>query len=143
MTKVDKLLKEYSKSHQNWTNKVIHYFCVPLIMLSIIGILMNITVGTLNLALVAVVLVSIYYLFLSRKYFAFMIIIFTLMYFVNLYIAQRTNLLFFSIGLFIISWIFQFVGHKIEGKKPSFLEDLLFLLIGPLWVAKSLFRIKS
>ncbi|HFQ5047262.1 TPA: DUF962 domain-containing protein, partial [Vibrio vulnificus] len=39
-----------------------------------------------------------------------------------------------AVGLFIVLWIFQFVGHKIEGKKPSFFEDLKFLLIGPVWV---------
>lgn len=142
MNKVDKLLIEYSKSHQNMTNKVIHYFCVPLIMLSIIGILMNVTISGVNLSLVVLGIVSIYYLILSRKYFMFMFIIFTLMYFINFYIGIKTNLLIFSVVLFVISWVFQFLGHKIEGKKPSFLEDLQFLLVGPLWVAKSLFRLK-
>ena len=37
----------------------------------------------------------------------------------------------------MIAWIGQFIGHKIEGAKPSFFEDLQFLLIGPAWVALS------
>ena len=44
----------------------------------------------------------------------------------------------FYFGVFVVAWIGQFVGHKIEGKKPSFFEDLQFLLIGPAWVANSL-----
>ena len=55
---------------------------------------------------------------------------------------DELHLLFiFSVVFFIISWVLQFIGHKIEGKKPSFLKDLLFLLIGPLWVLKSLFNV--
>jgi uncharacterized membrane protein YGL010W len=57
-------------------------------------------------------------------------------------VQGQGNLLITSIFIFIVSWIFQFIGHKIEGKKPSFLKDLLFLLVGPLWVVKSLFRLK-
>jgi uncharacterized membrane protein YGL010W len=45
-----------------------------------------------------------------------------------------------SIALFVLAWIGQFIGHKIEGKKPSFLDDLRFLLIGPLFVLSFLYR---
>jgi uncharacterized membrane protein YGL010W len=45
-----------------------------------------------------------------------------------------------SIAVFVVAWIGQFIGHKIEGKKPSFLEDLRFLLIGPLFVLGFLYR---
>lgn len=48
-----------------------------------------------------------------------------------------------SLSIFIISWIFQFYGHKVEGKKPSFFQDLLFLLIGPIWVTKKVFKIQD
>lgn len=142
MKKIDKLLVKYSESHQNRTNKVIHFFCVPLIVMSVIGILMTFTIRGFNVALIIIALTSVYYFILSRKYFSFMLIIFTLMYLANILIGQKVNLLFFSLGLFAVSWIFQFIGHKIEGKKPSFLDDLLFLLVGPLWVAKSLFNLK-
>ncbi|WP_375138530.1 Mpo1-like protein [Psychrobacter sp. MF31] len=49
----------------------------------------------------------------------------------------------FWAGVFVIAWIGQFIGHKIEGKKPSFFEDLQFLLIGPAWVANSLIAKKK
>jgi len=45
-----------------------------------------------------------------------------------------------SIAVFVVAWIGQFIGHKIEGKKPSFLDDLRFLLIGPLFVLGFLYR---
>ncbi len=51
-----------------------------------------------------------------------------------------TALLPVSLGIFIISWVFQFIGHAIEGKKPSFFQDIQYLLIGPLWVIAFLFR---
>jgi uncharacterized membrane protein YGL010W len=45
-----------------------------------------------------------------------------------------------SIAIFVVAWIGQFIGHKIEGKKPSFFDDLRFLLIGPLFVLGFLYR---
>jgi len=53
-------------------------------------------------------------------------------YSVNIHIGQQSWIVFLSV--FIITWILQFVGHQIEGKKPSFLKDLHFLLIGPIWL---------
>jgi len=49
------------------------------------------------------------------------------------------SMMVLMIAIFSIAWVFQFVGHKIEGKKPSFFQDLSFLLIGPLWVLKSFY----
>ena len=51
-----------------------------------------------------------------------------------------TSLLYLAIGVFVVAWIGQFVGHKIEGRKPSFLTDLTYLLIGPAWVLAKLYR---
>jgi uncharacterized membrane protein YGL010W len=58
-------------------------------------------------------------------------------------ISQQMSLLFFSLGLFSVAWIGQFYGHKVEGKKPSFFQDLQFLLIGPAWVVENLFAKKK
>ena len=49
-------------------------------------------------------------------------------------IDGNTFLLYTSIIVFIFAWILQFLGHKIEGKKPSFFKDIQFLLIGPAWL---------
>ena len=56
----------------------------------------------------------------------------------NFWIGKNANLAIVSVVIFIVAWIGQFYGHKVEGKKPSFIKDLQFLLIGPLWVLKKL-----
>ena len=54
----------------------------------------------------------------------------------NYYLGLSLPLFYSSLAIFVIAWIGQFYGHKLEGKKPSFLKDLQFLLIGPAWVIK-------
>lgn len=125
-------LAEYAVSHQNPINKKIHWLCVPVIFASILGMLWS-TTGWFTL--VVMMLVALFYLGLSTQLFVamgmFMLICLAV-------IATRPVGFKFWAGLFVIAWIGQFVGHKIEGAKPSFFEDLQFLLIGPAWVAVTL-----
>ena len=58
----------------------------------------------------------------------------------NYYISIYFPLLFVSLLVFIVAWIGQFYGHKVEGKKPSFIKDLQFLLVGPAWVMYKIFK---
>lgn len=149
MRTVGNWLSEYGVSHQNKTNIIIHKICVPLIMWSVIGLLWVIPTPSfmselsINFATLSVIGAMIFYLILSKKYFFFMIPVFGLMYYVTYLLAPTGNLLTISLMVFIVSWILQFIGHKIEGKKPSFFQDLAFLLIGPLWVAKAIFRLED
>lgn len=150
--KIERLLKEYSESHQNKTNKLIHWFCVPLIFFTIYGLLRLIPVPSsieeispfFNWASIAMYLALVYYVFLSIPLF-FGFVIWTLIVIVAneyLYIQLGPlNFLWFSVGLFVIAWIGQFIGHKIEGKKPSFLKDLQFLLIGPAWLMNFILKV--
>lgn len=141
------MLDEYADSHQNSFNQKIHKVCVPAIMVSIVGLLWAIPSGymgeNINWGTVLVVFAMIYYFILSKKYFLLMIPVVGSMYFINYLLAQTEYLLTFSVIVFIVSWVFQFWGHKVEGKKPSFFKDLLFLLIGPLWVAKALLKLED
>ncbi|MBK2126054.1 DUF962 domain-containing protein [Fangia hongkongensis] len=121
-------LDEYAQSHQNQTNKKIHYICVPVIMFSLLGILWSISAWLLGLI---VVISMIFYIKLSLKLSIYMLVITLIMIGI---LALLPYMLTICIVLFIISWIFQFIGHQIEGKKPSFLKDLQFLLVGPLWI---------
>lgn len=142
-------MAEYGVSHQNRTNIIIHKICVPLIMWSVMGLLWVIPVPSLlsqyNLNITSLVALGAmaFYFKLSKKYFLFMIPVFSLMYYAAYAVEKTGHLLEISIGVFVVSWIFQFIGHKIEGKKPSFIQDLAFLLIGPLWVTKAIFRIED
>ena len=145
---------EYAVSHQNPTNKAIHYICVPAIFFSIVGLLMSIPSSFLsdllrlnqplieNWAFVALLPVLIFYIRLSVPMavkigvFAFLCLL------LNFYIGKWVPLWAFSLLVFAIAWIGQFYGHTIEGKKPSFLKDLQFLMIGPAWVVQHLFSKK-
>ena len=94
-----------------------------------------------NWASVFVALALIYYLTLSIPMFVGFLVVGGGFVFLNHYLSSVVgdNLLFLSIGIFIISWLGQFIGHKIEGKKPSFFKDLQFLLIGPAWLLSFIF----
>lgn len=147
---------EYAESHQNPTNQIVHYICVPLIFWSIIGLFVSIpndwlmqVLGTsnpyiANWALILIGLTSIFYLLNLKLKNSILVIIFALACMdLSVYLQGQTNLLYLSIGVFIIAWIGQFWGHSVEGKKPSFLKDLQFLLIGPAWVFEKWTRNKK
>lgn len=142
---------EYALSHKNKTNKAIHYICVPVIYFSIIGLLMSIpntiliaTTGLHNQLYTnwaALLLIPILYFYwkLSFKIFIQMFVFSILCVVINYFIGLKTALSIFSIIVFTLAWIGQFYGHHLEGKKPSFIKDLQFLLIGPAWVFKKIF----
>lgn len=143
---------EYAVSHQNETNISIHFICVPAIFFSIIGIFMSIPSQFLNSlikidnplvinwATIALVFFLLFYLRLSFSMFIKMLIFSILCIIGNYFLGKHLPLLYTSIAIFIIAWIGQFYGHKVEGAKPSFIKDLQFLLIGPAWVIKKIFK---
>lgn len=139
-------MAEYGISHKNPTNQLIHKICVPLIMLSVIGIIWAIpapdffkVVPYLNWATIFVSSCLIFYMSLNFLMFVGMFILSVLMCWICQRLENTGILLPVSIGIFVVAWIAQFYGHKIEGKKPSFMQDLAFLLIGPLWVLRFLY----
>ena len=154
MKSLDTWLDEYGVSHQNKTNKIIHYFCVPMIYFSIVGLLLSIPPGPLskldqpfliNWASIALIPVFYFYLRLALKM-AIAILIFSILcIYLNFQICCYVSLDLWAVSLiiFAVAWIFQFYGHKIEGKKPSFIDDIQFLLIGPAWIINHLFFNKS
>ncbi len=143
MKKINTMLEEYSESHQNRTNQIVHKICVPLIMLSLLGLLWCIPSRQYNIAIIFSGLALVYYAFLSLKYFFLMIPQIIAMMAALWWLDRLGILLEFSIITFILSWVLQIWGHKVEGKKPSFLKDIFFLLIGPLWVTKALLKIED
>ena len=130
---IDHLLAIYGESHRNPTNELIHYAAIPLIVFSLIGVLHWVHP---YLALFTIAASVVYYARLSTL----LMVIMTLFAALCLYGVGLMGdaLLPVSIAIFVVSWIFQFIGHKIEGKKPSFFEDLQYLLIGPLFVLSKL-----
>ena len=151
MKTLDEWFAEYSVSHQNVTNKKIHYICVPAIFFSVVGLLMSIPNRGLislihsdnflyvNWAVVALILVLYFYLRLSLRMAFYILILSILCVIGNFWLAQIGPLWLISLIIFAVAWVGQFYGHKLEGKKPSFFKDLQFLLIGPAWILNKWF----
>ncbi|SDR85893.1 Uncharacterized membrane protein YGL010W [Halopseudomonas xinjiangensis] len=134
MKAIDQWFDEYGESHQNPLNKVAHWVCVPLITFSVLGMLWAIHP---TVAIMAVVTSLVFYMALSWRIAAAMLGIAVLM----LLILEAMPAVFWpSVIIFVLAWIGQFIGHHIEGKKPSFLKDMQFLLIGPIWLLGFVFR---
>ncbi|MBT8141479.1 MAG: DUF962 domain-containing protein [Gammaproteobacteria bacterium] len=149
MRSIDQWLQEYGESHQNPTNKLIHWFCVPLIVLSVIGLFWSIPVPEamsnispwLNFGTLLILLALIYYTFLSIKLSIGMLLYSALTVLVIQWLNGLELALWkSSLGIFVVAWIVQFIGHEIEGKKPSFLKDIQFLMIGPIWLLSFLYK---
>lgn len=150
--KIDALLEEYGESHKNKTNKAIHWICVPLIFWSIVALLYSIPKTQLhsvignsifsNWAGVALFIVSIYYISLSKPLaigmFIFSVFCIYLCDFLETYI--QIPLWQTSLIVFILAWVGQFYGHKVEGKKPSFVKNIQFLLVGPGWLLHFIYK---
>ena len=143
---------DYAVSHQNETNKKIHFICVPAIFFSIVGMFMSIPANFLqetlgitnpfvgNWGAIALMFVLLFYLRLSFSMFLRMLGFSILCIIGNYYLGIYLPLFYTALLIFTLAWIGQFYGHHVEGKKPSFIKDLQFLLIGPAWVLEKLSR---
>ncbi|MDI3377573.1 Mpo1-like protein [Acinetobacter sp. V89_7] len=127
MKTITEWFDEYSQSHQNHTNKKIHWVCVPAILFSIIGLIYHFS------ALLTALLIVLSLIFYARLDLVLAVAMAALVAVMAWLIYVLPVGMGFYVGVFIVAWIGQFYGHKVEGKKPSFLKDVQFLLIGPLW----------
>lgn len=130
----DSRLAFYAQSHQNPRNEAIHLVAIPTIMLSLMGLLYEAHPWALY-ALIAVSMA--YYLFLGNWRYTLLMLLWAALSLALLYLMGAWRLQI-CIAIFVLAWIGQFIGHKIEGKKPKFLEDVQYLLVGPLFVLQTL-----
>ncbi|MBO9728845.1 MAG: DUF962 domain-containing protein [Chitinophaga sp.] len=147
MKTIQQWLDDYGTSHRNHTNKLIHWICVPAIFFSIVGFLYAVPLpipgmnGLITLAHVVLLLVLIYYVRLSPSLAAGMLVIGIICLWLWRMIAGTGWAIWqVALGIFVLAWIGQFIGHKIEGAKPSFFKDLQFLLIGPAWLMSFIYK---
>ncbi len=142
-------IAEYSESHRNPTNKLIHWICVPVIVWTVIALLWSIPVPEfmqispwLNWASIFMLFAMFFYLTFGIKIFSAMLLMAVGMLWFTAWLSQATTIPIWQIAVavFILAWIGQFIGHHIEGKKPSFMKDVQFLLVGPAWEINYLFR---
>ena len=146
-------LDAYAESHQNKTNKAIHFICVPLIVFSVVGLFMSIpntiisqitgieSYSIANWAVVALIPIMFFYMRLSVKMGILILAFLALCILGNIQLQLFSGFPIWqsSLAIFVVAWIGQFYGHKLEGEKPSFFDDIKFLLIGPAWILDDLF----
>jgi len=148
MRPVDAYLDQYSADHRNATNQWIHLLCVPAIVWSVTAMIWTIPVPATLLrpgaiAAFAMVAALAWYWRMSRKLWVGIAIAFVLFAWIDWWIASRygmRTLLYSGIGVFVVAWIGQFIGHIYEGHRPSFFTDLVFLLVGPMWTLRKLYQ---
>jgi uncharacterized membrane protein YGL010W len=132
--KVDQLLAHYGESHRDSRNEIIHFVAVPLILLSLVGLLYA---AHPSIAYAFLAASMVYYARLSWVFLIAMGFVSAVALILVLTMGDRVVSV--SVSIFVAAWVAQFVGHKIEGKKPSFFEDLQYLWVGPLFVLSKLF----
>jgi uncharacterized membrane protein YGL010W len=135
MRRVDELFARYGESHRNPANKALHWICVPLITWSLLA------VGWALSPIVAIVLIALALVFYARLSLSIalgMLVVTALMVYPLTLIGA--HVLVVAVIVFVVAWIGQFIGHAIEGKRPSFLEDVKFLLVGPAWLLGFVYR---
>lgn len=149
MRSVDQWLDEYGESHRHPLNKALHWICVPVIVITVLGLLWAIPVPAAFAAvspwlngstLVAAAAVA-YYALLSPALALGIVPALALAFAAVVALARLPLPLWQScLAIFVVAWIGQFIGHAVEGRRPSFFKDLQFLLIGPLWLLAFVYR---
>jgi uncharacterized membrane protein YGL010W len=145
-------LDEYGESHQTPFNKKLHFICVPLILFSLVGLLSYASLGFLIEeyvplyarfahagTLLMIIAISFYYKY-SYNLFLGGAVVATITLMGNYYLGLYVSLWQASLIIFVLAWIGQFIGHHHEGKKPSFFDDLKYLLVGPAWILSFLYK---
>jgi len=149
MKTIEQWLDDYDQSHQNSVNKILHFICVPLIMLSLLGLLwpMSVSIESINMpvdlnwAVILILFALLYYAFISLSLAAGMLLVSTgMMLVLDSLASLQTPLWQISLEIFVIAWAGQFIGHRFEGRSPAFFKDVQFLLIGPLWLLSFVYR---
>lgn len=146
----DQWFAEYGESHQDHTNELIHWICVPVIFFCVFGFVWEIPVPDVleknapwfTWPLVAIVLATAFYVRLSPRLSAGLLLFMSVCYggVMAIDIFSPRPVWQVCSVLFVLAWTGQFVGHIIEGRKPSFLKDLVFLLIGPAWLMSMIYK---
>lgn len=149
MRTAEQWLQEYGESHRHATNKTLHWICVPIIVVSLIGLLWSLPTPAswreisplLNWGSLFLVASVLYYMLISVSL-ALGMALFVALVMLSIMGLQNLPWPLWSVcvALFVFAWIGQFIGHYYEGKRPSFFKDIQFLMIGPLWLLSFIYR---
>ncbi len=144
MSKLETLLSQYAAYHLDHKNVLTHFVGIPLIVFSIMCLTARLGITVvgfeITIALVLIIASVVYYLRLDKVFGFIMLVIFAAVYPLSLMIAKMSlgAWLGWSVGLFFVGWVIQFIGHFYEKKKPAFMDDVIGLAIGPLFVLAEL-----
>ena len=134
-------LAQYAAYHRDSRNILSHFVGIPLIVLAVAVLLARPAVEAFGLwlspATLAAVATAVFYLRLDLRFGLLMSLLLALSLWAAALLALQATVVWLAsgIGLFVIGWLIQFVGHYYEGRKPAFVDDLTGLVIGPLFVA--------
>lgn len=126
---------DYAAYHRTAGNKWFHRFGIPLIMLTLLGMLVRVTLFhaggvRIDAAMLLIAIAEVFYLALEWRLALAMLIVSIAFWFIGAALP-----LWLNVTLFILGWIFQFIGHSVyEKKQPAFLKNVTHLLVGPLWI---------
>ena len=149
MKTTDQWLDEYARSHRDNTNKLLHWICIPIIVVSLVGLLWSLPVPetfsnaspALNWGTIFLMAAVVYYFIMSISLavgaLPFIVLVVAIVAWLD---RLGIPLWLMSLGLFVGGWAGQFTGHLYEGTRPSFFRDLQFLMIGPLWLIAGVYR---
>lgn len=149
MRTVNQWLGEYGESHRDPTNKLLHWICVPVIVVSLVGMLWSLPVPAafarisplLNWGTVLLAAGVLYYFAMSWSLALGMMLFVGVVVLAILGLQQLPwSLWVVCLILFAVAWVGQFIGHHYEGRRPSFFKDVQFLMIGPLWLLSFIYR---
>ncbi len=145
MRNLTEQLTQYAAYHRDRRNILTHFVGIPMIVLAVAVLLARPVFAqwgavALSPATVVTLLTVLYYLKLDLRLGVVMAALMALsLWFAQSVAAQSTAVwLTVGIGLFVVGWVIQFVGHYYEGRKPAFVDDLVGLIIGPLFVVAEL-----
>ena len=129
-------LSQYAAYHRDRRNILTHFVGIPLIVLAVAILMSRGSIAGVSFAVIVSVALCIYYLLLDRPLGLAMCVFMAVTLAIAAPIARlpQTEWLVWGIGLFVVGWVIQFVGHVFEGRKPAFVDDLIGLAIGPLFV---------
>lgn len=139
-------LDSYSQDHQHPINRLLHWICVPLIVWSALALLWTVPVPTSLLrpgayAVFAIVLAFAWYWKRSHRLGTALLIALAILALICAWVFAPlgpARMRWLALGVFVVAWIGQFIGHLFEGRRPSFFTDLAYLLVGPAWLMDKL-----
>ena len=138
-------LSQYAAYHRDKRNIATHFIGIPMIVAAVVillsrPVLVHVDGVAMSPALFGVLVTALFYLKLDVRFgIAMTLFLLACLWLGQWFAVQSTlNWLVAGIGLFVIGWAFQFVGHYYEGKKPAFVDDIMGLAIGPIFVATEL-----